>query len=161
MALAKLPTLKDVKDLIEGLLGRSIELNASPLWAPAPGQAAITADFVDDVGKIAAGSATTLELGIFLGAALGLIPAGGAKDMAADGELTPMVAENLFEVFNVLSSVFNTPEATHVRLGKVYTSEENPPAELSQWLAAPTGRVDFTMNIAGYGSGPFSLVSGS
>ena len=160
MALAALPPTKDIKEVLEGLLGRTVDLRECEPWTPTPGTAMIAAEFHDDVDRLAATAVVDLPLGIFLGAAVGLLPPGGAQDMAADGELTAMLADNLYEVLNVTSSVFNRPGVPHVRLTQVHGPGDPAPREIVGWLSTPVGRLDLAVDVSGYGSGVLVLATG-
>jgi hypothetical protein len=161
MALATLPNVKDVKDLVEGLLGRTVEFGAGGLWSPDPQDPVVGAEILDDHGRLAAAIVVDLPLAIYLGAAVGLVPPGGAQDMADDGELTKMIGENLYEVFNVLSAVFNNVSSDiHVRLGSMFDPDDGVPTEVAQWLSSPVGRLDLDVEVTSYGRGVLVLLTG-
>ena len=160
MALAALPPTKDVKEVLEILLGRPVDLQDAEPWAPPPGVAMIAAEFHDDTDRLAATAVVDVPLGVFLAAAIGLLPPGGAQDMAEDGELTAMLAENLYEVLDVTSSVFNRPGAPHVRLTQMHGPGDPPPREIVSWLSSPVGRLDLDVDVSGYGSGVLVLATG-
>ncbi|HZC72536.1 MAG TPA: hypothetical protein VE442_17700 [Jatrophihabitans sp.] len=154
-----MPSTKDFKDLVEGLLGRDVALTDS--------QQRIVADdpmvvgvFVDPSRQIAACAAFDLPLAIYLGAAVALTPPGGAQDMVADGELTSMVAENLFEIFNVMSALFHNDAHAQETLGEMYLPGHTLPPQVTAWLSHPTGRLDLDVEVSGYGSGRAVLATG-
>ena len=57
----------------------------------------------------------------------------------------------------MLSSVFNVGDRPHVRLGDVHPPATLPPAHVSRLARSLGGRCDFTVQVAGYGSGGCSL----
>jgi hypothetical protein len=156
-----LPPREHVRDLLHDLLGRDIAVSAIALWSPGPRDKVVAAEFRDDQDQVAACVGVDLSLGIFLGAAVGMLPAGGAQDMAADGELTSIVSENLYEVFNVLSTLLNQPGGVHVKLGTMFGPQETLPTELASRLATPGARLDLNVVVAGYGGGHLALALGA
>lgn len=159
MSLATLPTTKDFKDTVEGLLGRDVELSDSPKRIT-ENDPSVVAVYVDEHEQVAACAAFDLPLAIYLGAAVALTPPGGAQDMVEDSELTAMVTENLFEIFNILSALFHNDAEAQVTLGGMYLPGEALPPPVGAWLSSPTGRLDLDAEISGYGSGRAALATG-
>jgi hypothetical protein len=155
-----IPSVKDVKDLLDGLLGRDLAVKANKGWAPGAADKLVAAEFVADDGTLSAFVVVDLPLGIYLGAAVGLVPAGGAKDMVKDGELEPMIRENLSEVLNVLSAVFNEANATHVRLGALFAPDQDAASHAAGWIAKVSGQLVVDVEVPGYGAGLMYLGSG-
>lgn len=154
-----LPNPKDVRDLYNDLLGRDVEVKAVNFWAPKPIDWPSAAEFVDDMGRLQAIVALDLSLAVFTGAAIGLVPAAGAKDMIDEHYPSEMVLGNLYEVLNVLTSIFNTAENPHVKITTMHKPGASLPTELATALARPAGRLDLEVEIAGYGSGRLALVA--
>jgi hypothetical protein len=100
-----------------------------------------------------------LPLSAWVGAAIGLVPFRGAQGCVEDGELTPMVRDNLYEVLNVLSSVLNRPGASHQKLYAMHEPGSLPPADVMSWAKVVVGRLDLAVSVAGYGSGALGLVA--
>src|SRR5690349_6283259 len=99
----QLPDPKDVRDLFEDLIGRPVTVGpADPLLAESLKQALVCL-YTDDHLRLAAVIGLDLPLTIYAGAALGLMPPGGAQDCVADREVTPTVAENVREIANVMT----------------------------------------------------------
>src|SRR5437879_6434252 len=98
-----LPTPKDVRDLFEDLLNRSVAVQpTNPLSAGEVRRTMVNV-YVDDALRLAAVIGLELPLAAYTGAALGLIPAGGAQDCVEAGTLTAMIAENVTEVANIMA----------------------------------------------------------
>jgi hypothetical protein len=94
----------------------------------------------------------------YTGAALALLPPGGAQDaVEEDGELSGMLVEALHEVVNVLSALFNTPGAPHSKLHKLYAPGDDLPGDIEGMLAN-FNRIDLAIEVPGYGKGGLSLV---
>src|SRR3712207_104964 len=99
----QLPNPKDVRDLFEDLIGRPATVGpADPLLADSLKQALVCL-YTGDQLALRAVIALDLPLTIYAGAALGLMPPGGAQDCVADREVTPAVAENVREIANVMT----------------------------------------------------------
>jgi len=159
MTTATLPTPMDVRTVLEGLLGRDVELNVESMVLSHEDHP-VVATYADDMGRIACCAAVDLPLAVYLGAAVALAPPAGAREMAADGELTPMFAENLYEVFNIFSSMFRNDVSDQVRLAGMSGPGDALPPLVGQWLSSPVGRLDLAIEVSGYGSGHLVLATG-
>src|SRR5216117_459675 len=100
----QIPAPKLVRDLLSDLLGRDVTVAPAD---PPSGAVPVTAVFVHDNLAIAGVIGFQLPLAANLAAAVGLIPPGGAEACIEDGELTPLFGDNLAEVCNILTSLFN------------------------------------------------------
>ena len=136
-----LPQPKQVRDLLADLLGRDVTLSPTTPFAPGPDTPASVAVYVDDQLRICALIACDLTFSAHAGAAIGLVPVGGAEAAIEDGKLTDTLGENLYEVLNIAASMFNVPGADH--LMEVPTDPvrsaailEQVAAEVSAFLAA-------------------------
>ena len=155
---ATLPNLMDVRVLLEDLLGREVEIRGGDAWAPTPADYAAVAEFVDDHLKLRAIAVLDLPLSVHLGAAIGLVPAPGAKDMVESKSPSPMVVENLYEVLNVLSATFNKAGALHLKIYKLHAPGAALPADVAGIARRLTARLDLTASVKGYGGGRLGLV---
>jgi hypothetical protein len=152
-----IPDPKALRDLLEGLLGRDVVVTpADPLRAGDLPRTAV-ALYVDDKMKLSAVAGLDLPLAANVGAAIGLVPPGGAKACIEDNELSPMIAENFTEVCNVLTTLLNREGAAHLRLHQVFLPGQNAPDDAASRLLALGSRLDLDITVAGYGSGRFSL----
>lgn len=153
-----LPSTKEIRDLLTGLLGREVSLVPSSPYAPRPDEPASVAVYVDDYLRITALVVCDLRLSAHAAAALGLVPVGGAEAAIEENTLTDTLRENLYEVLNVASSLFNAPGADHLRLYELHAAGPAlPPAVRIQALTLGR-REDLAVGIAGYGSGQLSVV---
>jgi hypothetical protein len=153
-----LPASKDVRDMLTGLVGKPVAVNPGAPVTPAPGKPVAVAVYVDPQMAINALCVMDLGAAAYTGAALALLPPGGAQDaVEEDGELTSLLVEALHEVVNVLSALFNTPGAPHSKLHKLYAPGEDLPGDLAGMLAG-FNRIDLAVEVPGYGKGGFSLV---
>jgi hypothetical protein len=153
-----LPVPKAVKDLFDDLLGRPVSVSpGDPLGADDLKRGVLVALYVDSTLTLRAVLGMDLPLATYAGAALGLLPAGGAQDYVADRELPPNLAENAIEICNVCNSLINREGAPHLKLYKTFLPGEAPPNDAGSFLLALGRRLDLTVDIGGYGGGRFAL----
>ena len=153
-----LPAAKDVRDMLTGLIGKDVAVSPGGPVTPTPDEPVAVAVYVDP--HLAVNALCVLDLGAaaYTGAALALLPPGGAQDaVEEDGELTTMLTEALHEVVNVLSALFNVPGAPHSKLYKLYAPGDDLPGDIACSLAA-FNRLDLAIDVPGYGKGGLSLV---
>ncbi len=154
----QLPAAKDVRDMLTGLVGKPVGVNPGAPVTPSAGKPVSVAVYVDP--QMAVNALCLMDLGAsaYTGAALALLPPGGAQDaVEEDGELTGMLVEALHEVVNVLSALFNTPGAPHSKLHKLYAPGDDLPGDIEGMLAN-FNRIDLAIEVPGYGKGGLSLV---
>jgi hypothetical protein len=154
-----LPTNQAVKELFEGLLGREVTLSYGrrPDMEAKPGPC--TAVYVDDQNQLTAVVVMDFPLTANVGAALGLVPAGGAEAAVEDGVIPDSLQENANELLNVLAGTINQFSDVHQRLYRVHVPGEVLPADVVPWTITLTGRLDLTIAPKGYGSGDLSIIS--
>ena len=154
-----LPTNQSIKDLFEGLLGREVTLSYGrrPDVEARPGPC--TAVYVDDRNQLTSVVVMDFALTASAGAALGLVPPGGAEAAIEDRELPESLQENANELLNVLAGTINEHSDVHQRLYQVHVPGETLPADVVPWTITLTGRVDVTVSPKGYPSGDISIVS--
>ena len=158
MTTVVLPAAKDVKDMLSGLVGKPVAVNPGPPVTPTEKSPVSVAVYVDPQMAINALCVMDLGAAAYTGAALALLPPGGAQDaVEEDGELTSLLVEALHEVVNVLSALFNTPGAPHSKLHKLYAPGDDLPGDIAGMLAN-FNRIDLAIEVPGYGKGALSLV---
>lgn len=155
-ATTELPTAKDVRDLLEGLLGKDTDFSDGARLTDAT--AAMVGVYVDDQLGLRALVAMDIGLAGSVGAAIGLMPPGGVEDSIEDGELLPVQGDNAAEVLNVMAALFNVGDAPHLRLYGHYGPKTAPPDDVVPRLAALGGRVDWKVGLKGYPGGQLSVV---
>ncbi|GAA4362045.1 hypothetical protein [Angustibacter luteus] len=154
-----LPTNQSVKDLFEGLLGREVTLSHGRRPDMEAKVGPCTAVYVDDRNQLTTVAVMDFPLTASVGAALGLVPPGGAEAAVEDGVLPDSLQENANELLNVLAGTVNEFSDVHQRLHHVHRPGEVLPADIVPWTIAITGRVDITIAPKGYPSGDLSIVS--
>lgn len=153
-----IPSLKAVRDLLADLLGRDVTVEPGAPLDGSARAAAAHAVYVNQRLEVAAVLEVDLRLSASLSAAVGLIPAPRAQEAAEEGRLPTDLRENLYEVCNIVSALFNLPGAPHLKLYELYAPGEPPPPNVSALAAATGSREDIAVGVNGYGSGTMSLV---
>jgi hypothetical protein len=153
----ELPVPKDVKDLFEDLLGRPVSVSPAEPLRGADVAETLVAVYVDPSTKMGAVVGMGFSLTAFVGAAIGLIPAGGAEACIEDKEISKMIGENAIEVCNVLASLLNQEGAARLKLYQTFLPGNTPPNDAVANLLALGRRLDLTVDIGGYGSGLLSV----
>ena len=87
-----------------------------------------------------------------------MIPPVVAEESVRRGVLGEYMAENLYEVANVMSRMFNHDGEAHVRLREVVQALNAVPPFVGEMLARKPMRLDLNINISGYGAGPMVLL---
>jgi hypothetical protein len=157
-ATTHVPTPKDVKEQLSGLLGREVSLSPTTPMSPGSTSSKTVAVYVDDRLTVRAVIACDLPFSAYAGAAIGLVPPTGAEAAIEAGTLDETLSENLYEVLNVMAAAFNAEGAVHVKLLDVHPAGGRIPAAVHIRLVPLGRREDFTVDIAGYGTGRFSVV---
>ena len=154
-----LPTRKEIRDLLVDLLGRDVTLNQSAPFAPGPNEPATLAVYADDALQISAAVVCDLSFSALAGAAIGLVPVAGAEAAIEAQELTETIKENLYEVLNIFSALFNAADHDHLKLHDMRPATKGGMAMNDRFMALTLGRrEDLSMDIAGYGHGLFSII---
>ena len=146
-----LPTPESLRRLLSDLLmGRAVTVKkGAPIPIPPQGAFAVARYKTPD-GTETVLCVCDLALASAAGAALSLIPAAVVKESMRAGKLSETLAENVHEIFNVCSGLFNQPDHPRFALAEVLLP---PIAPGSISVGKPTRRNDFEIAIDGYGSG--------
>lgn len=154
-----LPDRKQIKDLFEGLLGRDVAVSDGSPVEPGARPAPLVGLYVDDRNQLSAVVLMDLRLAAYSGAALGLVPKGGADAAIQDRELSPMLTENAAELLNVLAAPIGDASGVHQRLYQTVTPDQVLPDDAAAWAVTLGRRTDLTLDVRAYGSGVLSIVS--
>ncbi len=157
MSTVVLPSAKDVKDMLSGLVGKPVSVLPGDPATPTPDNPVAVGVFVDPYQNVNALCVMDLAASVYTAGALALLPPGGCQDsVEEDHEITALQLEALHEVMNVLSAMFNVPGAPHSKLDGVYYGDDIP-GDIAGMLSA-FNRIDLLVEIPGYGKGHVSLV---
>jgi hypothetical protein len=152
-----LPGTLAVRTLFEDLLGRDCTVGpGEPLTADDLPTATV-AIYTDKAQQLYGVLGMQLSLAANVGAALGLLPPSAAEDSVDEKTLFPNLAENVFELCNVLTSLLNRDGAPHVRLYQVIYPGMALPNDARAHLLALGRRLDVTIEVSRYGKGRLSL----
>jgi hypothetical protein len=152
-----LPALLPVRNMLEDLLGREVTVTHADPVAAGDLPTMVVALYVDNANRLVAVLGMDLPLAAYAGAALGLLPAGGAEDSIEQKSLSPMLAENVQELCNILTGLLNKEGGPHVKLFKVVLPGESLPSDAAAYLLALGRRLDVKAEISRYGGGVLSL----
>lgn len=159
MSVTPLPTAQAMCELVEGLLGRTVEAHPAHRGVDlAKNRENLAGTYVTNEGRTAALILVDLAAAARLGAALGLAPRSAADAAIKDGLLPVQLGENVAEVLNVAASLFNADGAPHLRLAAVYGGDVPAPAEVAAWAKGSGPRLDLELDVAGYGTGGWSVL---
>jgi hypothetical protein len=151
------PSAFEVRELFEGLLGRTVEWTAmSGVVDPIDG--ATIGAYTNDFGVVKALVLCDIALTARAGSAIALLPQMSAEDTIKNGLVTAAQFDNLAEILNVAGSMFNRPNAPHIRLDTTYAPRETLPPDVAKWTLVPASRIDGVLTIQGYGEGRISVV---
>jgi hypothetical protein len=155
-----LPGAKDVRDLLEGMLGREVDVRTGGAMVdPNGADGAQVGAYVDKLGALRALVVADLPLAARAGAAIALMPAGGAEVAIEEGHLSQALFENAYEILNVMASLFNVGDAPHVKLDGCWAPRESLPADVAQWVLTYVRRLDLDVDVKGYGVGKLSVLA--
>lgn len=152
-----LPVALTIRNLFEDLLGRDVTVSPGEPMSVADLPTGVIAVYTDTAQQLYAVLGMQLTLAANAGAALGLLPAGAAEDSIEAKKLFPNLAENVFELCNVLTSLLNREGAPHVKLYQVIYPGMELPKDAQAHLLALGKRLDLTVEVARYGKGKLSL----
>jgi hypothetical protein len=152
-----IPASLSIRNLFEDLLGRDVNVSPGDPMSAADLPTGVFAVYTDTSQQLYAVLGMQLALAANAGAALGLLPAGAAEDSIEEKTLFPNLAENVFELCNVLTSLLNREGAPHVKLYQVIYPGMDLPNDARAHLLALGKRLDLTVEVARYGKGKLSL----
>ena len=152
-----LPIPKAVKDLFDDLLGRSVTVSPADQLRAADIPKTLVALYTDERMTLNAVIGMDFALTAYAGAAIGLIPPGGAEACIEDKEISKMIGENAIEVCNILAGLLNREGAPRLKLHQTFLPGEPPPKDAVNWLLALGRRIDLHVDVSGYGGGKISI----
>ncbi len=155
--MTKLPPVKLVKDVLDGLLGRELELEPADPMSSVDTVGGVLAAYADDADVVRAVAGWDLPAAAYVGAAVGLLPRGAADDAVDERYISENLLENLTEVCNVLASIFHIPGNPHLRLHQTYRPTAAAPDPDTALLYAQGQRIDLHLTVPGYGEGRLAI----
>jgi hypothetical protein len=156
--MSHLPGKNDVVEMLSMLVGQDV--TAAPgrplTWEGRELMAIGT--YRSEDGKLWAACALDLPCSAGLGAALTLVPPSQARALVQKKELTPLIEENLHEIFNVASSWFHVEELPHVILHKVVVFPKDFVGNVANEIKGLKDRAAFELRLGDYGTGRIELL---
>lgn len=125
------PVAKAVRDLLEGLLNREVEVNPGAVVEPQTPPGALVGVYVTSSLTMGAVASLDFTLAAYAGAAIGLVPKGGADAALEDGVLPKNLRDNAVEVLNIMASLLNVEGAAHQRLYSMHDPMEALPSDVA------------------------------
>ena len=154
-----IPKDSDVRQMLGMLYGDGLGIDAGEPVATDAGSKNMVAVYINDEGAPVTACCCDLPFAAYSGAALSMIPKGGAEDAAKSGDLSEMMRGNLHEIMNICSRLFITDETPHLKLDALYDSPDALPEAARSMVDTAVGRTDFRISIPGYGEGNISFLS--
>lgn len=115
--------------------------------------------FVDPEGQPVAACTCDLDFAAYGGAALSMMPKGGAEDAAENDDLSESMKENVYEIMNICSRLLMSDDTPHLKLGEMYVGASELPADAAEVLKAAEGHSHFDVKIPNYGVGKLAIIS--
>ena len=154
---AALPGAVDVRGLLNGLFEKPATVHEE-LRPVLPGRGVqVVGTYVEGGGSLRALVLLDLTLGCVLGAALAMVRMPRVEEALSGGSVPQDLADNTQEVLNVAASLFNSADA-HLKLRAVQVVPEPVTADVVDFLRAHPHRVDYTVEVPGYGTGVLVLL---
>ena len=145
-----LPTTVVVANLLTDLLGQKTT-SKSATATPQPLSQAV-AEYRDAGQALRAIATCDMAVGASFAAALTMVPPARVDECIKDKKLDQPLAENLYEVFNVLAAAFPKSGADRVILRAVHHDGKLPDDALAL-MTKPRQRIDMDIAVNGYRSG--------
>ena len=158
MTTTYLPAPLEVRELLEGLLGKGVTVGNSPPLIPTTANPASIGIYVDDTLQIIGVAVADLAFSAYAAGALSLTPMADITKVIERGILDEPTREALYEILNIGASMFNAPGASHVKLHDLHPAGDRHPAHVQARALTLGKRLDLGVEISGYGPGRLSLV---
>ncbi|MEM7762605.1 MAG: hypothetical protein AAF290_00870 [Pseudomonadota bacterium] len=147
------PTPAAIVSLLEIIFGEGV-VAESVDGADLTGDSA--ARYIDTNDSLVAVAACDAKFVCYAGAALSMVPAHVADEMAASGDITPAIQDNFYEFMNICSKLMMSDTSDHLRLSTVGTASEVF-AEAEPLNSVAT-RHTFNVSLPGYGQGSLNFL---
>lgn len=153
MANYKLPDENDIKNTLAMILGEEVGLTEQELFAK--DEASYVALYQNSEAENVALCYCDWPLAAGLGAALSMISPGAAEEMAAERKLTDSAVANLYEVMNIISSLYMSDSTKHLKLTEVLPTSSNDIPELDGEVLT----LGYELSIGKYGNGSIAFLA--
>lgn len=143
-----MPDTQSIASILEMIFGEGVEVTDAEVIDFDDKH---VATFMSREQELVALCACDLPFVAYSGAALSMIPANTAKDMANGGGLTEAVLSNFHEVMNICSKLMMSETSAHLRLDKTLAPDQSASAVTALDASASTSV--FNVDIPRYGKG--------
>lgn len=154
---AKGDRIAEIAEVLEGMLRKEVVVSTAD-GPPRREVARVAARYVDGAGRDTAMCVAEVPLAAAVGAALSMMPPASAKEWGQSGVLPEVIAQNFYEVANVLAKVIggNDERCVLAELTVHADFEQLPHDELIQSSSHP---LHLAIDVEGYGSGRLTLAT--
>lgn len=158
----KLPKPREISELLTSLIGEPVAVSKNATKMIELDDMAVAGDYRGEDGSLFAVVVTDIALANWLGASLAMIPKGVAQKDLELLNISEEARENTQEIFNINTSVLNAPDLPHHRFGKLYFClADEQPDDVRQLMEKHASRIDFDVEVPGYGGGQMAYLLGS
>lgn len=142
-----IPSNSSVSEMLAMLYGADIDAVSAD---DSVADGSYVARFIDDSGALVGACICDPQFIGFSGAALSMIPKGGAEDMIEENDFSTTIMENFYEVMNICTTLLMTSSQNHLKLDNTL-----PYADAVDELAIldSSSVVSFSIEIPKYGKG--------
>jgi len=143
-------------EILNSLYGADATVHENDSQSPIP-DPRVVATYRTAEGQLRFAIVVDVALANSLGAALTMIPPGGAEDATAAGEVPDNIAENLHEVMNICSALFADVEHDRIVLDRLFRPGQIP-NDLHEALESGETLLQIDYAVPRYPSGQMSLL---
>ena len=153
-----MPRIERLGEQLTSLLGKETTVTESAGANVFEGDAHTARYFTRD-DKLAVLCQVDLAVAAFLGAALAMVPVGGAEEAVKEGELGANLVDAYSEVANIMAGLLCSDGYPHVRWISIARSLDALTDDDKAVVANPKKRIDVQIQIEGYGGGKMTILS--
>ena len=154
-----LPKPREVAELLTNLVGEKVDVKKKEDGPLDIDDIVAVGDFISDDQTPLGLCAMDINLANWVAAALAMIPKDVVKRDIEGWKLSEESRDNVQEILNISASIFNKPSMPHLRFGALHVTLDGPlPAPVQALIDADEERIDFNVEIPGYGGGIISCI---
>jgi hypothetical protein len=152
----RMPMPEDVRDLLTDLLGKATGVEKLRFDLNDEDNKFVTGIYLEKDGSLGGACVADVAFAASSAAALALVPPVVAGEAARSGQLSESLAENFFEVANILTVLLNRPETPHVRMDRL---AHGIPADVLELAVTGSGSRYFAVSVLDYPRGYLALLA--
>jgi hypothetical protein len=153
-----MPSADHFREVLGDLMGRGVSLARAAKAEIGADKVGALAEYRDDDGALGVICVADLRLTNALGAALTMVSPSIVEDAVAKQKIDQPTIDNLREVVNVMTNLFNTDNTPHLKFRDLHAVPSELPAETTQFMKSPKGRRDFDVTVQDYPTGTLSVL---